>query len=1104
MKIFGGQTFMDIKWLGTGEYWVDIEDMKSSIMRDSMNAKTEAQTAEAFQRQLYYYIRLHTGIEPDFKQETPIKGGLTHDFGVLKGRTSGRGRLDAVVNNLIIEYKKHSKLDKEKDQKMAISQVSDYLKSLYLTENVKYNAILTDGLKISYFGFNGEKIESTSFKSIDSKDIDRIIRAILTNNCKKFIPENILKDFSVNIQTESLSKTLAIELFKKINFTPTDKTIMLFSEWESLMHLSYDDNGKGNDIEKRRSDLSLIFRENINTPALEYKALFALQTAYAIIVKLIACKVIDKLEYGTSTKTYSDLTRVTAADLQIFLEKLEDGYVYRSNNIINLLEGDFFSWYSTKEQWDVKLWEIIINIISCIDEYSAFSFEITYEPVDIFKDLYMSIIPKSVRHSMGEYFTPAWLSDYVVEESIKLQNNHSWKAIDPCCGSGTFIMSLIKNIVGDINLLTLSDSEKEKYKNRILDSVYGIDINPLSVLSARVAYYLALRPFGNVENVEIPIYLGDSAITPTREVVDGIKCYKYSVLNNKKSFDVILPVRFVELKEFGKIMSSLQAAVKTDNVQILYEVICNNLSEEEKLSEKLLKALYGMSEDLVELHKNNWDGIWVRIATNFMLIARLSEFDIIVGNPPWVKWEHLPSKYAEKIKELCNIRHIFSTRGRFGGTQLNICALISNVAATNWLKDNGVLAFLMPDSIMSQNSYEEFRFFYTDYENGKRLYLQKIDKWEKPLKPFTSEEVVVSQDFNTYYYSNKVVDYKKGIDVITITRDKTITDSEMSKLSKKDGAYKHLIFGQKRAAQMSDESSAFSYLSNIYDFSKIIGPSFYEYRTGVEFTPQEIYMLVGNEKSKKGGNFIFGNKKFQRSKYIVDDMPIEGWDLPTEHIYPIVTGPSLSPFRCNLENEYCILPYIKNKTDKPLSVSEMISSNGELFNYLLNHQNLIDSQSEKSKAMHRGDEFYALSKIGPYTFSKYIVAARDNTRFCACVINPIDTPWGERKQRICVKHTMIIGRDREGRFLSKDEAYFICGILNSDIIVQYMQNTFKSNGYSLKKSHFYLPLYNKDNSLHKKIVDLSKKASKAKSSEKVAMIQAELSDLYLELCENDL
>ena len=543
---------MDYAWLENGEYWIQVEDMRTSIMRDAITAKTEAQTAEAFQRQLYYFVRLHTGVELDFKQETPIKGGLTHDFGILKNRTSGRGRLDAVVNNLIIEYKKHSKLEKKNDQDTATNQVKDYLKTLFTNDGVKYNAILTDGIKISYFGFNGEKIESTAFKNIEATDIDRIIRAILTNNCKKFIPENVLKDFAVNSETNSISKELACELYQKLIVNPTDKTNMLFSEWESLMHLSFDDNGKGNDIEKRRSELSLIFRDNIINPVKEYKALFALQTAYAIIVKLIACKVIDKLEYGTSTKNYSDLTKVTATELQNFLEKLEDGYVYRSSNIINLLEGDFFSWYSAKEQWDTDLWETIIKIITCIDEYSTFSFEIIYEPVDIFKDLYMSIMPKTVRHSMGEYFTPAWLADYVVSEGLKLQPNKDWKAIDPCCGSGTFIIALIKKIVGNVNLYELSEDQKQSIKRNILSRVYGIDINPLSVLSARVGYYLALRPFGDIKDIEIPIYLGDSAITPTRENIEGISCYKYSIRNNKKSFDVILPSRFVEQKNFGK------------------------------------------------------------------------------------------------------------------------------------------------------------------------------------------------------------------------------------------------------------------------------------------------------------------------------------------------------------------------------------------------------------------------------------------------------------------------------------------------------------------------------------------------------------------------
>ena len=153
---------------------------------------------------------------------------------------------------------------------------------------------------------------------------------------------------------------------------------------------------------------------------------------------------------------------------------------------------------------------------------------------------------------------------------------------------------------------------------------------------------------------------------------------------------------------------------------LLFDVITEQFIDEEKNNKILMDKVKDMCESLVMLHENNWDGIWIRIATNFMLIARLNEFDLIVGNPPWVKWEHLPGAYADKIKELCNIKHIFSGAGRFGGTQLNICALIANVTATNWLSKDGVLAFLMPDSIMSQNSCEGFRKSYVGYETDER------------------------------------------------------------------------------------------------------------------------------------------------------------------------------------------------------------------------------------------------------------------------------------------------------------------------------------------------------------------------------------------------
>lgn len=1088
------------EWLNSGEYLVDIDDMRTRIMKESAMSNSESTTASVFENELYYLIKFRTGLELNIIKEQNIDG-INHTFGNLKNRNSGNGRLDAVVNNLIIEYKHYSRLSSNKDQNIAIEQVKDYLKALSNKESIKYNAILTDGIKICYFSFLDNEIHNTNICPIENEDIDTIIRAILANNTKKFVPENILKDFSINPIVPSISKSVAQTLYKSLKDNKTEKTNMLSNEWKALMHLSVDDNGKGNDIEKRRKDLSLIFSDNIDDAKSEYDALYALQTTYAIIVKLIACKVVDKLEYNDATKSYYDLSKITSSEMQVFFEKMEDGYSYKSNNITNFLEGDFFSWYSDKEQWNNEFWKYIVEIVKCIDQYSAFSLNVYYEPIDIFKDLYMSIIPKSIRHSMGEYFTPKWLADYVISNGIEnIENKDEWKAIDPCCGSGIFLLELIKKIVGDRNIKSMSNNEKKELKEKILNRVYGIDINPLSVLSARVGYYLALKPLGILKDVEIPVYLGDSAILADKILVDNIECYKYSITNLKEPFNVILPIRYVKLSDFGQIMSELQACVKTEDAQILSNVIKNKLNEDEKASKKLMNCIDEMAQKLVMLHSNHWDGIWIRIATNFMLIARLSNFDLIVGNPPWVKWEHLPTMYAKKIKELCDIKHIFSGAGQYGGTQLNICALISNVTATNWLSEKGMLIFLMPDSIMSQNSYEGFRNFYLDYSTKKRLYLQKIDRWRAPLRPFRSDNKVVTQDFNTYYFSRKIIDYFDGIPVIDITRKKDIKDDIINNANNFKEAQKYLKFSDYKAVQLSKNTTAFSYTSKKYDYSKIIGPTDYLYRTGVEFTPQQLYMLKGLGKSEKDNYYKFTNKDFSLSKYKIQDQPKDGWNFPTTNIYPIITGPNIEAFNYNSNNEYCILPYTKDNTNTPIPSDIMLKENKDILIYLANHKELIDKQSEKSKQMHRGKEFYALSKIGPYTFADYIVAARDNSKFCASVIKKETTPWNEEKQVICVKHTIIISQDKNNRFINEDEAYYICGILNSEIVQQYIQTTFKSNGFSLNKSNLYMPLYDQNNKNHKQIVEIAKFASTNKGYD-LLDVQNKLMILYLAICD---
>lgn len=924
------------RWLKSGEYKSEIDSVLTKIVRDCEHSENEAHTSSIFETEIYYFVRNKVGIELCFSKEKPIEG-IIHKFEGLSSRKSGHGRLDAVVNNIVIEYKHHSKLCTQRQINTAFEQVNDYLVAIEKNEERQYDAILTDGIRIAYFQFIGGVIRHTSLRNISVDDIDRIIKAILNNHSKKFIPVNIVHDFAISPYSNSSSKTIATVLYNQLCEHLTEKSQMLFSEWKELMHLSVEDNGKSSDIEKRRRDLSNIFNCLINDTESEYKALFSLQTTYAIIVKLIACKVVDKLNFNDDTHEYHDLSSLSIEKTQRFFQIMEDGYSYTNMGIRNFLEGDFFSWYADSSQWSEGFWKGIKSIITIIDEYSSFSLNVKYNPDDVFKDLYMSIIPQSVRHSMGEFFTPEWLADGVITEALDSIDNKDWSAIDPCCGSGIFIISLIKKVVGDISINDLTATEKENLLHSVLNRVHGIDINPLSVLSARVSYYIAIHQLGEVKDIEIPVYLGDSAIVPVSKYIDGIECYSCSISNNKYgALNVVLPKSFVDHPDFGKTMSNLQALVKAESADILFDKIVEHFTESEKSSSEIMSLVKSLSEDLVKLHINKWDGIWIRITTNFMLIARLKKHDLIVGNPPWVKWEHLPAAYTRKIKEFCDIRHIFCNDGMYGGAQLNICALISNVAATNWLKENGTLAFLMPDSLMSQNSYEEFRNFYTNFEKDERLYLQKLDRWRAPLRPFKVGTKSVTQDFNTYYFSRPYVDYKKGVRVRSISKVKGTNDLVINQCKTFEEAKKYLILSEEAAKQMASNSTQFTYVSSLFDFSLIIGETAYAYRTGVESTPFEIFKMLGEGPSAKANHYRFKNKVLKASKYKVEDIPQEGWDFPVTHIYPMVEGPAIAPFTFNWGNNYHIVPYYHDNTSAPIPQAELAKDCEELFKYFCN------------------------------------------------------------------------------------------------------------------------------------------------------------------------
>ena len=133
-------------------------------------------------------------------------------------------------------------------------------------------------------------------------------------------------------------------------------------------------------------------------------------------------------------------------------------------------------------------------------------------------------------------------------------------------------------------------------------------------------------------------------------------------------------------------------------------------------------------------------------------------------------------------------------------------------------------------------------------------------------------------------------DYKKGVKVRAISKRKGTNDFIINSCKKYDDAKKYLVFNKEIAKQMAENSTQFTYSSSQYDYSLIIGPTAYQYRTGVESTPFEIFKMLGEGPSRKANHYRFKNKVLKTSKYKVEDIPQRGWDFPVQYLYPMVEG----------------------------------------------------------------------------------------------------------------------------------------------------------------------------------------------------------------------
>lgn len=1065
------------------EYQQRLVEMANSIKNSSKIAPNEATIESRFDCELFAFFK--EIFEPLGFIYNPIK-----EQAINTRRHISKGRADTAIASLVIEFKQPSTLSNRRSKDKAINQISDYLKGIQTEDDDILEGYVTNGIEGCFVTCYKGEIIVEEFWELSEYSLDRIIQNILSLKLIAFNASNLVESFCNPPLNDGVAFQLVKTLFSALENNCQPKTKMLFMEWKQLFNLAHDDISKQQAIIDRKKSLEILLDYKFTNRDDEYLALYALQTAYAIIIKTIAFKVISQVRFNASLISFGESINQESDALRMQFSKLEDGAIFREYGMANLLEGDFFSWYCAELQWTEEISECIKRIFEILSRYSDKAvLNSATKSQDFFKKLYEAMVPAAVRHSLGEYYTKKWLAQNVVEESVDLVNKKGWKGLDPCCGSGTFLNVMIDKVLQE----TASQNKDEQLK-AVLSRVKGIDLNPIAVLTARVNYFLNISHL-LIDNrpIDIPVYLGDASYVPETVEYDSVKCLDYVISTTKEPIEITVPHSMVDnVSKLAQEMIVVETQVKNRNMDKVVEIF-KSLVKEQDLTENTEKNILKLAQNLIRLEEMNWNGIWARILANYLSTANLGSFDVIVGNPPWVDWKSLPSGYRERVKGLCISRKLFSGDRLTGGINLNICALIANVAAQNWLKEDGIIGFLMPEPLVFQPSYEGFRNFYLD--DGKRLYFQKFTNWTKAGHPFKP----VTQKFLTYYLSNKEVDYAEGVPTDWYIKKprKSIDDIEELDMTEYFNREERFL------ATCNANKNFFTAIEtkgNAKKFIKFAGQSSYIGREGIEFYPQELMVFKLSPLPGITDCTCLRNMQNSKSKYKI---PVADTLLETKYLHPMVKGKDVTPFHVNWDEYIVPFPYEESNPRIPIQMEELSVKAPKLAQYYNKHKKLILAQTEYNEKIigNREADFYALARVGEYSYAKNYVVFRDNTKWAAAVISEVETTWGGKKRPLFQNHAVSLCEDENGKFISYDEAHYICGILNSNLVREYMMNSSDSRSFPIRP-RVKIPKYDKVNKVHKRIASLSKKAHKYYDDDrKISIILNELDELYLSLFE---
>ena len=344
--------------------------------------------------------------------------------------------------------------------------------------------------------------------------------------------------------------------------------------------------------------------------------------------------------------------------------------------------------------------------------------------------VFEGLMARERRRAQGTYFTPRELLRETVERSLRValasrdaEAVRRIRILDPAVGSGAFLLEALIQVEHARAALCPLERPAERRRAIVRDNLFGVDLDPMAVRLAELRLWLALvvhedtrlDEVAPLPNLDQNLRQGDSLLSPLD--IARSRCGHQAA-----RIRAVAERRLAYFASTGREKAALARAIRSDERTLALDVadagitsltarladaaapgrdLFGRRAERSPAAARRIRAWRRERRELVTARR--------RIAlegrlpffscdVHFAPVMAEGGFDLVLGNPPWIRGERLPLATRTALASRFEAYRAASERKGFAHLPDLSVAFVER--ALELVKPGGVVGFIVPGKLL--------------------------------------------------------------------------------------------------------------------------------------------------------------------------------------------------------------------------------------------------------------------------------------------------------------------------------------------------------------------------------------------------------------------